>query len=220
MQNLNNYNQNQWSRAISSIFPSTIPEYKEWTNIHDIVEVLNTLTSIEDSNHLFLPRSGGIDIDGVSLSNEPDCIELSHFNSRLILKPRKLIFVYVDNDLDWSYFFIEADKLQPTHLYENRKNNFEELGNEEYLRLEDGRIFERYHYDEGFIYDEEGNQTDLPENYNLIIRYFGGNFVFFARTSHYHKFPHSYSGLQTKFASEFKDMIKGFKNIQDSNPKE
>ena len=84
-------NENDWKKIHQSIFGDSIPKHLEWTNIDDIIKVLNIIGSIPNSNHLFLPDSGGLDLGGAKLSYEKGCIELD-LGSAYIVKPKALIF--------------------------------------------------------------------------------------------------------------------------------
>lgn len=61
-----------------------------------MVSVLNLLGQYDSLNHLFFPDEGGFDLTGASSSYEQDCIELHFGKFVYIIKPKRLLYEYVD----------------------------------------------------------------------------------------------------------------------------
>lgn len=106
----------QWQEVQEQLFPTIIPTHAEWHDINDIVNVLKLLGKYNSQNHTFFPDAGGLDLTSADLSYEKDCIEL-HFSALVyIVKPKRLSFEFINNEIEWNYFFgnrfIESYHLQ------------------------------------------------------------------------------------------------------------
>ncbi|MBS1744009.1 MAG: serine/threonine protein kinase [Bacteroidetes bacterium] len=188
-----------WKKIHEQIFGTIIPKHAEWTDIDDIVKVLNTIGIIPNSNHMFFPDGGGLDLEGAKLSHERKCIELLTGVS-YIIKPRVLIFESIDSDLEWNYFRIETDILAASGVYELNADSFDE----EVCELTPLQYVDRHHWDEG-EYDGE----KLPDTARPIIRYFKGSFVIFKKSSIYNNTTSTYDGRHAKVdANEFRLYIE------------
>ena len=86
----------QWQEVQEQLFPSYVPSHAEWTDLDDMVSVLNLLGQYDSLNHLFFPDEGGFDLTGASSSYEQDCIELHFGKFVYIIKPKRLLYEYVD----------------------------------------------------------------------------------------------------------------------------
>jgi len=186
------YQQNKldWIAIQKRIFPHGIPKSSEWTDLEDIVKVINVIGSIDNSNHMFYPRSGGLDIKSAKLSHEYGCIEI---DATLIdiLKPKRLLFESFD-DLNWSYFRLETYELEPSGVYDN-----EGAISEEVTELPDGRLIDRVYWDE-----DEYNGEDLPFGTRVVTRYLNGSFVIFSKSSPYNLNSSTYDARHNKLTSE------------------
>ncbi len=192
-------NDRDWKKIHQDIFGFTIPTHSEWTNIDDIIKVLNIVGGIPNSNHLFFPDGGELDLEGAKVSYEKGCIELD-FGIAYIVKPKALIFESIDTEYEWNYFRLEANILSPTGLYEVRPDSVDE----EVCELTPLEYVKRHHWDEG-EYDGE----KLPDTARPLIRYFKGSFVIFKKTSIYNSISATYDGRHSKFDTKgFRDYIE------------
>jgi hypothetical protein len=193
-------NEKDWKKIHNDIFGETIPEHWVWTNVDDIIAVLNKIGSVEASNHMFFPDSGGLDLEGAKRSNERGAIELLTGIS-YIVKPTKLVFEKIDENLEWNYFRLETDGLKPSGVYEEYPDDFPQ---EEVVELYNGHYIERHFWDEEVYHDEP-----LPGSARIVVRYFKGSFVIFKKTSIYNNNPSTYDGRHDKLGEEgFKEYIK------------
>lgn len=198
-------NHKEWRGIINTIFNGEVPESKEWTNINEIVDVLNTIGKVDNSNHLFFPDSGGLDLEGAKLSPVLGCIELD-FQFIYLVKPKKLSFEKIEDTFEWSYFRLEADELEPTGIYKD----LGDFLHEELLEISPGQYVHARYSEMG-----EYNGQPLPKYARTITRYLGGTFVIFKKTSIYNDNAGTYDGRQNKMSEDkFKEYItKSFDHI-------
>jgi len=193
-------NNNDWKQIHKEIFGIAIPNHFEWTNIDDIIKVLNIIGSFPNSNHMFFPDGGGLDLQGASNSKEKNAIELLTGIS-YIVKPKKLVFEHIDNDFEWNYFRLETGDLKATGVYESYSDDFQQ---EELVELSPNHYIKRHYWDVGIYNDEP-----LPTTARLIVRFFKGSFVIFKKSSIYNANSGTYDGRHEKLGEEgFKKHIK------------
>lgn len=194
-------NAKDWKKIHHDIFGTTIPFHYEWTDTHDIVTVLDKIASVENSNHMFFPESGGLDLEGVSISYEKGAIELLA-SMPYIVKPRKLTFESIDDDLDWNYFRLEAKELIPSGVCKDLPKN---ALREEVLELSPGHYIDKQYWDK-----EKYDGRPLPSTARIVRRYFIGTFVIFKKTSAYNNNPTTYDARHHKLSEEeFRKLIIG-----------
>ena len=188
-----------WKEIIGEIFPTGVPQHCEWSGLNQIVSILNIIGSRENSNHMFYPTGGGMDIESAKLSTEKGCIEIFTGLTE-ILKPKCLSFQSFNNDR-WNYFRIDTDALQPSGIYG-------EVGDEvseELTELEPLHYVPRSHWD-----SEEYNGDPLPKGARVLTRYLKGSFVIFSKSSPYNQHPTTYDGRHDKMnAEQFRSYIEG-----------
>lgn len=193
-----------WNEVIKSIFPVGSPTTCVWTDHKEIIEVLNKIGSFANTNHMFYPKSGGLDLKGSSTSFESNCIEIkTSFNE--VISPISLTFNSFENDdeNDWTYFRIDLNEISQTDVY-NYDANFQE----ELTELEPLYYVGREHWDEGEFNDEK-----LPETARLVIRRLKGALVIFGKLSSYNKHSRTYDGRHNNYdESEFRDYIQSVIN--------
>jgi hypothetical protein len=196
-------NRQDWIGIQQKLFPSGLPEKCEWTDKNEIVNVLRTIGSIKNSNHMFYPRGGGLDVEGAGLSSEKDCIEIDTGGLIDILKPSRLIFhSFKNEEPQWNYFRLETLELKPSGIYDNEDYD------EELCELTSGEYISRAYWDEG-----KYNGKKLPSEARVITRHFGGSFVIFQKTSIYNRNSRTYDGRHNKMTDEeFRNYIQNVIN--------
>ena len=193
-------NKQEWIKVLDELFPSGTPKNHTWTDLDEIVFVLNKISSVDNLNHMFYPSGGGMDIENARISNENDCIEIYNGIADL-LKPKSLIFESFDDKL-WSYFRIETEELKPSDVYEELSSSFEELTEI------DEKYFSRIYWDEGQYKGEK-----LPASARLLTRHLKGSFVIFAKSSYYNKNSRTYDARHNNMtSSEFREYIESVIN--------
>ncbi len=190
-------NKQHWIHIQNKIFPTSVPSHASWTDLKDIIKIINLIGEKDNCNHMFYPTGGGLDVKSAKLSSEPNCIEI---NTGLtdIIKPKELSFESFSNPI-WNYFRIDTFELEPSGVYENYKYSHEEL-----TEIKTGLYVPRSHWDEGMY---KGKQ--LPDTARVITRSLRGSFVIFAKASHYNRHSSTYDARHDKMNSkEFRDYIE------------
>lgn len=213
MGNFGTKNIADWKNVHQQIFGSNIPESKEWTDINEIISILNTIGSIPDSNHTLFPISGGLDLEGATLSKENGCIELD-FGFNNILKPKKLTYHKVDDNLEWSYFYLETDELPVSGVYEYEEDDFE-ICDEDLVDLGNGKYIGGEHWDE-----QEYDGAPFPQNARSVSRWFRNvAFATFKKTSIYNNDTRTYDGRHNEMTPEaFREHIQKYYEKVGNDP--
>ena len=167
----------QWEEALKKLFPRGFPKSAEWVTPDQIVEVLNQI-AYPNLNHMFYPSGGGNDFSAAQVSEqEAGCIEIKALSWNL-LKPLRLVFHGFPDSAEWSYFRLESDTLAPCGVYESDDGHGREC--EEVTRVNLLTYADRGCWDDGYFQGSE-----LPDAAHPLVRWFGGSFVFFQKTSFY-----------------------------------
>ena len=196
-------NKKDWVNILSEIFPTGVPNSSEWTDLPTIVKMLKTIGSIDNSNHMFYPTGGGLDIEDANLSVETGCIEIDTGGLIDIVKPKRLIFNSFNAEPQWSYFRLETFELLPSGVY-GKNENSEEFSDEEVTELERGHYISRTYWDQG-VYQG----MKLPSTARVVTRHFRGSFVIFQKTSTYNRTISTYDGRHNKMSdTQFRDHIQ------------
>lgn len=213
----------QWKEALSTIFPVVTPMRAIWTDAAQIVAVLNAVGKT-NLNHLFFPDSGGMDLQGARMSvHEDGCIEL-HTSFWNVVKPISLTLETFPGDAQWNYLRLETSKLDPVDFKagedvdeepceQDEQDDDHEYGesqsedrvtshrlSEELTEIDQFTYAGRSCWDEGFYRGEE-----LPETARVVVRWFGGAFVIFQKTSFYnlvHGKLDAYGARHNKMSAE------------------
>ncbi|MCW3102210.1 MAG: serine/threonine protein kinase [Bacteroidetes bacterium] len=190
-------NRQAWIDIQNKIFPTGIPKHCEWTKLKDIISVLNTIGSVDNSNHMFYPTGGGLDVESSKLSVENNCIEI--FTGLTdILKPKRLTFESFADPI-WNYFRIETSELEPSGVYKEKDYPSEEL-----TEIETGKYINRSYWDEGKYQGQK-----LPKSARVLTRHLKGAFVIFAKSSYYNRNSSTYDARHNKMTSdEFREYIE------------
>lgn len=187
----------QWIEVQETLFPEFVPFHAEWNNLNDILDILRLLGKYESQNHTFFPDYGGLDLTYANLSYETGCIELIMNGLIYVVKPKKLNFEYINNDIEWTYFSLETDILEPID-----RELPKEMYSEEYC--EKGPC--NYHSLE--LFDNMTLEEREITHARHITRYLRGSFVMFHKNSIYNKIS-DYTGEHEKLGLEkFKAKIE------------
>jgi hypothetical protein len=197
-------NRKQWRTALWTIFPGVVPESARWTSLEDIKHVLSTIAQ-RDLNHMFLPSSGGLDLTAVRTSHEDGCLDLMTGRVAYVVRPSALIFESFPESITESYFRLETERLESSGTYPESTSDHEEL-----TEIAPREYYHRSTWDEQSLgEDEQGSNIPLPPGSRLVIRYFGGAFLFVAKGSLYNAFPATYDARHNKMsAAEFRAHVR------------
>lgn len=185
----------EWMDVQRALFPLGVPERAIWTDLDDIVRVLQVVGQRPNLNHLFFPSGGGMDLEGAARSDrEADCIELD-VGTPALLKPKRLLFESFGRDPEWNYFRIETEELAATGVYGDE--NDDDRAVEEVLDLGIGEYVDRAHWDSG-----EYRESRIPRRSRLVVRYRRGAFVVFRKTSTYNRNPATYDARHNQMTTD------------------
>lgn len=190
-------NNEQWAEVLNKLFPISIPKRAIWDDIDEIINILQLLGATKNLNHLFFPKSGGLDLESARRSIEEGCIELD-FRSIYIVKPKRLIFESFGTEMSWNYFRLETGGLEPSGVYS--KEQLKDRIREEVSELRPGQYDEYEIAEDRSYYREMG--YDVPPETRHVTRYFEGAFVIFNKRSHYTLHNPTYDGRHNKMSTE------------------
>jgi serine/threonine-protein kinase len=195
------HNRLEWEETQRRLFPLVLPERTVWTSINEIVDVLNVLGETSNLNHLLFPSGGGLDLKRAAQSaRENGCIEIDTNGIITIVKPLRLLFESFGAKPEWNYFRLEADRLVPCGVYPGLD---EKRGHEEVTDV-GGKLYAP----RACLDANEYRGKRLPKGSRGVMRYFGGAFVIFQKTSIYNSTPQTYDGRHNKMTSdEFREYI-------------
>ncbi len=108
-------NREIWNTYKQQIFEGGIPKQTEWKGLHEIVRILKIIAGYTDCNYMFMPEVGGDEIDSVKYSNTPGCINLYSCGFYKKIKPVRLVFEFLDNEFEYSYFRLETEMFSKKH---------------------------------------------------------------------------------------------------------
>lgn len=198
-----------WADSLAGLFPKGVPASHTWADVASMSSVLSRVSSQPNSNHMFYPTGGGMDLEKVSpYLEEPGCLALqTGMRVAEVVKPSVLLFESCGADPEWSYFRLECQPLPTSGVYEASQ----ESSSEEVVLISPGKYVPRSAWDEG----EYGGER-LPDTAQLIVRSIGGGpLVIFAKGSLYNLASgrgfDAYDAQHAKMnAAEFRDYIEKF----------
>lgn len=190
-------NLSQWKYIQNTLFGKIIPDTAKWSNIDDIIMVLNLLGKMPNLNHMFIPSGGGQDFEYAERAEEEDCICIKSLGN-VILKPKSLYAENIEKDYIWSYFRLELEELPPVSEQHNIQT-YETLTEDvpgHYVSWICGNY--------GYYEDDK----PLPKGYRTVQRYIKGSFVIFSKSSVYNDISGTYDARHSKMTTEqFRDYI-------------
>lgn len=208
-------NELEWVELNNKLFPFGRPSSTTWSGIDEICTVLTLIAGAPSLNHMFYPSGGGMTMLGASRSFEPEMIELKISPKMVdIIKPRKLTFESFRNDLEWSYFRLEAYNIEPSGC--NGAVHSDGV-NEELTEIEPGY----YAPPSCWEYDEFEGEP-LPHSARRVNRILKGCLVFFSTTSIYNKVSDTYDArhnkmTETEFRKYIENSVKAFEKYREEN---
>ncbi|EJF52703.1 protein kinase family protein [Saprospira grandis DSM 2844] len=177
----NNYHgrvDDQWRYIQNVLFPVSIPDAAVWSSFKDILNVLKLISNIDQLNYVFKPNDGHNNLIDVKKSSEDGCIELIFPGVIDIVKPKKLSFESMSENLNGSFFRLETYSLAPlgpSDFNDNMEYLCERISTQEYLPIE--------MYND--IVDGEGYDHISRDDIRQVRRFFSGDFVIFSKSFRY-----------------------------------
>lgn len=197
----------KWAGLLEAVFPTGIPSSAQWPDLTSISSVLNKVGAQQNSNHMFYPTGGGMDLEGSSVYEEEDgCLALKTGDRVAeVIKPSALLFESFGPEIEWAYFRLECQPLPLSGVYEDAEEG--ENTREEVVLVAPGTYAPRSAWDDDFFEGEA-----LPKTARLIVRSLRGPFVIFAKGSAYNlasgRSFDAYDGRHAKMsAAQFRAFI-------------
>lgn len=183
-----------WTAAITNVAGNNPPMSATWRGTDSICTVLRPFMA-ESGNHAHLPTGGGMDIEGVDYSVEPDCLEIRiGQQSAWVIKPESLVLEYFPESPIDSFMLLELTELQASGVYEQQETKRLQYV-ERLVEPSPGSYVERDVWDNGFFgYDEQGDEIPLPDESRLVNRWLRGNILIVAKGSRWNNIPATYDG--------------------------
>lgn len=188
-------NLTEWTELTRKLFPLGTPRRSTWEGVDAICLVLAEIAKVPSLNHMFYPTGGGNTITAVSTAAESGMIAL-HIGEKMveILKPAKLTFESFGNDMNWSYFRLEAAPVKPSGIKGalSLDRSYEAL-----TEISPGKYVPYACWD-----NNDYNGEYLPDSARPATRYLKGAFVFFSTRSTYNGDPGTYDARHNKMSEE------------------
>jgi hypothetical protein len=202
----------KWNQRISGLFNGNVPARCTWESNDEILRVLNFIGDKNSpaSNHTFFPSGGGLDLSGAVSSNEEGKLELNMDGTAVVVNPDRLTFHSFQDGEEFNYFRLETTKLKHSGVYDDDEDSLPAGYQEEVLELEGGKYLDRGIWEQGFMYDDFGDEIPLPRSARTITRIVnGGAFVIFSKFSPYNRVSSTYDGSHNNYSNErFEEYIK------------
>lgn len=186
--NFDEENRKDWIHIHQQIFPLGIPLHCEWKDRSTIINIINAIGSKDNSNHMFYPTGGGMDVESAKPSNEEGCIEL-FTGLHDVFKPTRMLFESFDDPM-WNYFRLELSEMEPFESGSER-------GSEMVTEVEEGKYISGRYWDQGEYMGEP-----LPKTARPVTRHLRGSFVIFAKASFYNRHSSTYDARHNKMSAE------------------
>lgn len=205
-------NKADWATAINQAFGDAPPRSEQWTDLDTMLHVLSLFMG-QNLNHTMLPGSGGLDMESISRSPEPGCLEFCPAN-RLAntFRPAVLFFEHFRESPWNSFFLLETQSLRPCGVYDDSNGEYEEV-----VELSPGEYIERSHHDTGILdYDEDGREIPLPRTSRIVSRHMRGKFLIVAKRSIWNRVSSTYDGRHNRMTAQ--QIRKQIQNTIDRIP--
>lgn len=138
-----------------------------------------------------------MDLTGANLSYEKDCIELHCDGLVYVVKPKKLSFEFINSEIEWTYFYLEAEPLKAF-----TPNYPKDLYSEEFCEISP------LNYKPLSLLDNMSKEDFDKIHPRHITRYLRGSFVIFHKDSIYNHFVSKYKGEHEELGmQEFRKQI-------------
>lgn len=196
-----------WVAALKQVLGPNPATRSEWTDLDDMVAVLEPLL-IKEQHHVYLPTGGGQSMIAVEEGNERNTLALyPNERVRYLLKPRTLTIHYFPDAPEQSFVFIETKKLKPSGIYDHEITD----GQEEVLELSPGDYQDRSAWDAGYCgRDEEGDEIPLPDTATLVCRFLEGSFAIVGEGSFWNSASGTYDGEHSQLGQDrMREAIEG-----------
>ena len=186
-----------WEEKLLEIFNNQIPVRCEWNNTLQIREIINKI-GIDGLNHMFYPSGGGLDITGCEISSQRDALIEILTGIPNVCYPRRLVFDSICGEIEWSYFRLELNELEPSGLYSDKMEFDEE-------------VYENFTGELMPYSDYEPN-----ESCRHIVRLLKGTVLIVPKMCYYNNIPYTYDGRHNKYNHDiFRTIMESYRSSED-----
>lgn len=197
----------EWKYIRDLVSPSQNIRTIVWTDLDEIVRVLNFVGRAKAANHMMYATGGGLDFSRIERSAEKGCLKMYMAQSMFaqVVRPKALYYECFQKT-NWNYFILELEKQSPLFYTDEREE--EDVLEESpgvYVPLGDAVPYGVYDYDKG---------NRIPENVEVVTRVLQGRMLIITKASPYNYLIDTYDGRHGNCSvTEFRDyMDDGYKN--------
>lgn len=172
-----------------------------WTDLTEIVRVMNLVGRTKSANHMMYATGGGLDFEGIQLAAEPGCLKLYTMPSTYpqVIRPKALYYECFESD-SWHYFLLDLEPQTPLFSTEDDEEELvleESLG--KYVPIGDFIPYGVYDYDLG---------NPVPSGAEAVNRLLKGRMLIVLKSSPYNHLTETYDGRHGNcMAQEFRDYM-------------
>lgn len=208
-----------WTSAVNTIVGDTGASTVIWTDLAGILKALEPFLG-PNFAHGHLPTGGGMDFHRVAPARESGFIELS-FGERAayVMKPRALRLEHIAADPAESFLLLELADAAALPVENERAQDVEPHGSQEYVELHDGTRLPRSVWDRGFLrYDANGDEVPLPSDARRVVRWFRGSVLWVVKGSLWNGSQRTYDGVHaTMTPAQIRQVIEAGIAHRDSD---
>lgn len=197
-----------WEFLQKRMFSNNTPTSVSWTNVEDIVCILDLVCSMPATAYLFFPDRGDMDLDHVMPSSENGCLDIIAGPEMIRVKPKKLEFCRF-KFASWNYFLLELQE-QERVLADEEGTEYDEIVVEDYPGHYVSAASSQYG-----VYDYDSGKT-LPNGSKEIIRFLKGKFLIVLKFGDINYIAESSDGRHSNCTSEqFYNYIQELEQIDE-----
>lgn len=186
-----------WEEKLLEIFNNQIPMHSEWNNILQIREIINKI-GIDGLNHMIYPNGGGLDITGCEISSQRDDLIEILTGIPNVCYPRRLVFDSICGEVEWSYFRLELNELEPSGFYSDKM-------------IIDEEVYENF---TGELMPYSEYEPEGPCRH--IMRLLKGTILIVPKMCYYNNIPSTYDGRHNKYNHDFfRTIMENYRSSED-----
>ena len=203
--------ESSWGFLQKLLFGYAVPEVACWSDLDDIINILNIIGSSPTSNHMMLPGGGGYDFVCAEKATESGCMLIHDdisFEVPSVVKPARLYCVSYPNDWRWNFFYLQLERLSPIEAETQAKHEYLVEDTPGHYVTGENAQYGVYDYDPGEPY---------PEGYRIVNRYYEGSFLFVMKFGPYNSVHSTYDGRHSRMEFiQFHSHVNKLRHIYNS----
>lgn len=194
-----------WNFIKKYLFRGSGPQRCTWEDPVEIVRVMNVLSLLPLTSHLFFPDKGWMEYQKVEIGTEAGCLDIY---TDIMIYRVKLGCLQFESFYQpyWNYLMLEAEPLET--VVGDQCDEFSELVIEDkpgcFVSAKDV-MYGVYDYDSG---------KKLPDNYKILTRYLKGKFLVVLKSGPYNRISSTIDGRHANCTSdEFRRYIEELQKL-------